>query len=770
MATSIFFNGRVISVPGSYSEVDASGLEQVGLGASGIVAVLGTAVGGKPVSALASASEIQRINKPEQGNTTYRSGDLREVVPFLFAPAKDPDILAGAQQVVPMKVNPATQSTASFANAQGPALDVTSKDYGGFTEQINVDIQSGTTKGKLLSIVFEDITESVDDLGGDDFFKLKYTKPTDGWDTMVAAVEAGGNIAADATRAVGGLDSDVGTPLAAPGAIQVVSTNAGDTTQRVTVYGLDGTGAPVSETFTLNGTSAVVGTQTFGTGDVLGASIEGTTAGTVSVEPSGGGADVFTMAAGPNPKAGLHRGVAMFVSGSVVTLVSDGASTKDVIIAGQNTSGSPILEKVTLTGTVAVAGIALFSKITALVMGDVEAAQTITASAESAKSLGATQNTLQKVADFYNAKFDAAASGGFVATIVTGRTTFDPDLLDVSVGTQNALDPAEAAFKQDLNAIVEWINQNSSLVTAEAAAGATGGAPDNTTSPTFLAGGTEGTAMFSDYQSALNLLKQIRVNSIVVLTPDPAVHAALDAHCAFMGGIGRSERDGFVGIMNAAFTDVATKTEIKDQIVALNTRHLRAWGQAFERFNTSGERQEFTPPFGAAILAGMQAGSPVGTSLTFKFMNLLSLRQHSSWNPTDDAEELIQAGLVLGELVEGVGRRVVRNVTTHLSSNNIAFTEGSVNEAVNFAVFNFRTNLEFAVGKPGFSGTINATKGIAINTLGLLVDAGTITTWRSLDIELIVDVLEVGVELAPVVPINFVKSTVHLVTIQQAAA
>jgi hypothetical protein len=93
-----------------------------------------------------------------------------------------------------------------------------------------------------------------------------------------------------------------------------------------------------------------------------------------------------------------------------------------------------------------------------------------------------------------------------------------------------------------------------------------------------------------------------------------------------------------------------------------------------------------------------------------------------------------------------------------------------VNEAVNISVFNFRTNLEFAVGKPGFSGTINATQGIAIATLGLLVDAGTITQYRSLDIELIVDVLEVSVELSPVIPINFVKSTVHLVTIQQAAA
>ena len=117
-----------------------------------------------------------------------------------------------------------------------------------------------------------------------------------------------------------------------------------------------------------------------------------------------------------------------------------------------------------------------------------------------------------------------------------------------------------------------------------------------------------------------------------------------------------------------------------------------------------------------------------------------------------------------------MGLRFVRNVTTFLVNNNIAFVEGSVNEAVNFACYNFRTNMEFAVGKKGFSGTINAAKGVAINTLGLLVDAGVLVQWRALSLELIVDVLDVSVEIAPVIPINFVKNTLHLVTVRQSAA
>jgi hypothetical protein len=260
------------------------------------------------------------------------------------------------------------------------------------------------------------------------------------------------------------------------------------------------------------------------------------------------------------------------------------------------------------------------------------------------------------------------------------------------------------------------------------------------------------------------------VNSIVVLTGDPAVHAALNAHCQFMCGIGRSERDGFVGLLNAGLTDLPTATEIATQIVALNSRHLRAFAQRFERFNTDGERQAFDPPYLAVVAAGMQAGSPVGTSLTYKLANVLSVTQDSSWNPVDDAEALIEDGLVFLEDIDSIGRRWVRNVTTNVSSSNIAFTEGSVNEAINFAVFNFRTNLEFAVGRQGFAGTVNATKGIAINTLGLLVDQTVITAYRSLQIELVLDVLDVSVEIAPVIPINFVRNVLHLFNPVLAAA
>jgi hypothetical protein len=92
-----------------------------------------------------------------------------------------------------------------------------------------------------------------------------------------------------------------------------------------------------------------------------------------------------------------------------------------------------------------------------------------------------------------------------------------------------------------------------------------------------------------------------------------------------------------------------------------------------------------------------------------------------------------------------------------------------VNHAVNIAVYEFRTGMETAVGKPGFHGTVSAAKGVAQGKLGKLVDEGTLTQYRALTLELIADVLDVSVEMSPVVPINFVTCTIHLSTLSLAA-
>ena len=77
--------------------------------------------------------------------------------------------------------------------------------------------------------------------------------------------------------------------------------------------------------------------------------------------------------------------------------------------------------------------------------------------------------------------------------------------------------------------------------------------------------------------------------------------------------------------------------------------------------------------------------------------------------------------------------------------------------------------MEAAVGKAGFAGTAQAAHTIAINNLTKQIGTS-IVAYRSLATSLTLDVIEQSLEVAPVLPVNFVKSTVHLVTVPQSAA
>lgn len=775
-ATTIFFNGRLISIPGSYSEVDASGLEALGLGASGIVACVGMAIGGIPYTEIGESDvkgQLQVASNPRQPFDFFRSGDLKEAGPILFGPSVDDDIVAGAQEIVYVKVNPATQSTATFNNTDGAALVLTSADYGFFTTQIKATIGTGTNQGKLITVTFEDVVEAIDDAGGDEMFKLVYLSgtPADGFTTITAEVTASALVAAF-TRDQTGLDGDVTNQVTATQVIECVSSSASDDGVIIEIYGTNTSDQTQRATVTLTGVTPIDTTETWN--EFHGVRVvTGTLVGTLTLQNDGGGTVITTIAPAGTDSA-LEPLVDCPVAGSALSYVAGGASTDYVTVVGLNRSGAVQTETVQLNGTTPVPGTATWSQIDYLALGAQAAATTLTVSGNALNVVIGPEDartTLQQTADYINSR------SGFTFTLVTGRTSFLLKDMDVVAAT-SILSPTEVTFYANLYLIVEKINAESSLVVASEGTPGTG-APDNTTVDVFLSGGHEGNdtagqestpyAEADDWQAALDLLTKVRVNSVIVMTHDTGVHDKLKSHLQWMSGAGRSERDSCVGIQNAGDTGLAAKAEIKTQIIALNNRNIRAWAQNIERYNTSGSKEVMAPKYGAAMIIGAQAGCPVGTSMTHKFMNTLSLEQDSSWNPTDDAEEMIQAGLCFGEVVDGIGRRVVRNVTTHLTSSNIAYTEASVNEAVNYSVYTFRTAMETQVGEAGFAGTVSAASALAVNQLGLLVGVS-LLAWRSLTISLTLDVLECAVEMAPVLPINFVKTTVHLVSIPQSAA
>lgn len=319
-------------------------------------------------------------------------------------------------------------------------------------------------------------------------------------------------------------------------------------------------------------------------------------------------------------------------------------------------------------------------------------------------------------------------------------------------------------------ALVAWVNSASQLASAKLVGDGTA-LPDDGTET--LAGGSSTDAQASDWQDALDLLKGLRVNSIVCLTGDQGIAAALEAHCAFMCGAGKSERNGFVGLDGADADTPPALSAIKQAGMDLNSRHVQLTVQQVTRFDSTGTSRTFPPYFLAALAAGMQAAAGLGEPLTFKYIKAIGIAQDRSWSPVDNADDLIEAGALIAQRVDGRGIRWVRNVTTYQADDNLAFIEASTNACVNFLAFTVRAALEFAVGRPGFAGTQNAVKTTAIGSLGQLVQAGIIAAYSGLTVTPNNDTFEVAFNVAPALPVNFVPITLYLQssqTIAKAAA
>jgi len=751
-ATSIYFNGRRIVVPQAVSKVDASALQASSPGAVGIVALIGTAEGGVPLT----CDEQYDLTRPETAQTQYRSGDLRTAALFCFEPSLDEAVGGGASKIVPIKVNPAEQSTAQLADALAAAsVDLTSVDYGQFTEQINIDVDTGTTQGKLITIIFEGTTETIDDVGGDPIFDVLYTPGTEGYSAITGVITST-HFTCAATKAEAGLTTEMTAtaPAGFPSAVRVVSSSVADTTQTVTVYGLVGT-TPRTETVTLTGTTPVLTTRTDWT-KILGVVKSAATAGTVTVSDTAPNT-IATLAAGV-----LTRGVVLTtntpVADTTLTVAIDTNAAVDVIMVGTSTAGAVLLERFDMTaGSGGVAGASTFRSITAMVLGEVAGARAITVSTNAARTAHSTFPTVQRVVDKLN------SLDGFTATaLATDSTEFlmaNADYLSAASILSVAVE-----FTGDLQRFIEAINDNSQFVTAERATGATR-VPANTASPVFLSGGTEGTTTITQWQEAFTLLQKRRVNIIVPLTRDPAVHSLLLSHLRARAGRLRSEANGYVGIGTSGGAG-ATLSTFRSEIRAINSRHISAISQEMERFDPlTGEATWYPPYMLAAVAAGMQAGSVIAEPLTRKLLNVLDIRNDSSWSVEDDIDLLIDSGAMVAESVDTVGIRWVRSVTTHLQSSIAAYTEMSTNESLDHCVYRLRTAIDEKIGDRALANSAGQIKGIAADELDRLVADEVIVAWKakSLRVDQIGDVFPTSVEVAPVNPINFVPIVVHLV-------
>jgi hypothetical protein len=163
--------------------------------------------------------------------------------------------------------------------------------------------------------------------------------------------------------------------------VEIVSNNAADTTQTVTIIGTtQGTDTVVVETKTLNGTTPVATTKT-DWGVILAVKMSAVAAGTVTVREASADQTITTLTAGQTSK-----GVETVTSADqqaynvAPTAVGSGATTKQLGIGGTNSAGTQIYSSKALNGATAITFGSAFKRVTEVYTGDLEATRTATVS------------------------------------------------------------------------------------------------------------------------------------------------------------------------------------------------------------------------------------------------------------------------------------------------------------------------------------------------------------------------------------------------------
>lgn len=285
----------------------------------------------------------------------------------------------------------------------------------------------------------------------------------------------------------------------------------------------------------------------------------------------------------------------------------------------------------------------------------------------------------------------------------------------------------------------------------------------NKRSASLLSGGSDygvgqTSSSAADFLGAYSALQDLKNVIIVPLSDEESVHLGLVQHCRHMEGIGRDERNGFVGLPLTL-----TKDELKARIRSLNNRNVSAVAQGISAYNELGELVSLAPRMLAVVAASMQAGSAIGMPLTNKLLNVQDIRQHFSWSPSRSAEEMIEMGLMLVRFDQERGFVWERSITTS-RENNAAFTELSTNESVNVSTKTARRAVENRIGDRLFAGLAGVIKSLIAAELQRQIESGIIKSFNAASIVVkdIGDGFDVSYEIAPLEPVNFIRITAHI--------
>lgn len=393
-----------------------------------------------------------------------------------------------------------------------------------------------------------------------------------------------------------------------------------------------------------------------------------------------------------------------------------------------------------------------------------------------------------------------AATGKYTITsLITNSSSFASGQLDgvTAVDIKTALTTVNAKNAD----IVNWVNANSSNVTATYTAGTVAFVGPLTA--TQLTGGTRGTSANTDWSNGFTALQNYRINQTIPLVSADAVAAqgtftvasvlsGLVAYAKLASSTaGQNEVQAWAGVSQTKTNFIATcNTQNSEHLVLFAERSQRptsVGGQTYVGGTllqyTAGQVIFFPEWSTACIAAGMRAGAPLGEPLTWKYGNVVGVTSDSSWSETsnDDVKLIELNGGTVLNTVRGKGFRFDKVITTYTKSNNDAYTEETVVQIWKLVAFNLRQALQDAfVGRGGSVQRVSTVPAVVATVMQPLKDAGAITdsvvngerlnAWRKVNWSLSGDQLTVSVVVTPTPGINFVLTTIVLVPAQISGA
>ena len=202
------FDGKDLFQPGYYGKRNTSALNAGGASASNLV-IIGETKAGVPFNATVdfpnSADRINYVSNTTELNSILRDGPGYYGALFALTPSNQAGVSTPSQVGI-IRINKAVKGSSTIVDVDTDnVIDLTSKDYGLYTNQIRRKISAGTTEGKKISVKFETQTVEGDDITYN-LFTFQYT----GTGTACAlTLDPVGNLVTTVTAGPGGEDLSI---------------------------------------------------------------------------------------------------------------------------------------------------------------------------------------------------------------------------------------------------------------------------------------------------------------------------------------------------------------------------------------------------------------------------------------------------------------------------------------------------------------------------------------------------------------------------------